>query len=149
MSKPISDHIPCKIMVGTHIPKSKIFRFENYWADHPGFLETVQNSWASPRQTRSNSAATLALKLKNLRHSLKLWSQTLSNLNVLIEICNKVIFLDSLEECRPLFLMEWNLKNKNIYWKQRHTVNRIKFGDECTKYFHAMATISFRRNSIP
>jgi hypothetical protein len=28
-------------------------------------------------------------------------------------------------------------------------VNRIKLGDDCTKFFHAMATISYRRNSIP
>ena len=40
------------------------------------------------------------------------------------------------------------LHYKNIYWKNRYTVNRIKFGDECTKFFHAMATISYRRNSI-
>ena len=45
LSKPISYHIPCKIMVGTSIPKSKIFRFENFWPEHPGFLETVQESW--------------------------------------------------------------------------------------------------------
>lgn len=27
-----------------------------------------------------------------------------------------------------------------------NTINRIKYGDECTKYFHSMATISYRRN---
>ena len=27
-------------------------------------------------------------------------------------------------------------------------MNRIRLGDECTKYFHAMATLSYRRNSI-
>ena len=60
MSKPISDHIPCKIMIGTSIPKSTMFRFENFWPDHPGFLETVQASWSSHGQLRGNSASTLA-----------------------------------------------------------------------------------------
>ena len=161
MSKPISDHIPCKIMIGTSIPKSTVFRFENFWPDHPGFLETVQASWSSHGQLRGNSAFTLAQKFKALRHSLKHWSRKLSNLTALIENCNKVIFyLDSFEECRSLVLMEWNLRKiirvkllqllryKNIYWRKRHTVIRIRLGDECTKYFHAMATLTYRRNSV-
>lgn len=41
------------------------------------------------------------------------------------------------------------LHYKNEYWKKRYTVNRVKFGDECTKFFHSVATISFRRNAIP
>jgi hypothetical protein len=78
---------------------------------------------------------------------LRLWSKNLSQLSALITVCNKVIFyLDSLEECRQLYLPEWNLRNiiknqlqvllryKNIYWKKRYTVNRIKLGDECTKF---------------
>jgi hypothetical protein len=28
------------------------------------------------------------------------------------------------------------------------TNNKVKFGDECTKIFHAMATISHRQNTI-
>jgi hypothetical protein len=44
--------------------------------------------------------------------------------------------------------LETWLHYKNLYWRKRYTVNIIKFGDECTKFFHAMATISYRRNSI-
>ena len=40
------------------------------------------------------------------------------------------------------------LHYKNIYWKNRYKVNRVRFGDECTKFFHAMATISYRRNNV-
>ena len=40
------------------------------------------------------------------------------------------------------------LHYKNIYWRKRFTANKIKFGDECTKFFHTMATISFRKNTI-
>ena len=85
----------------------------------------------------------------------------MSNLGLLIRNCNLVIgFLDSLEDKRQLYNPELNMRTiiksqlrdllyyKNIYWKNRYTVNRIKFGDECTKFFHAMATISYRRNSI-
>ena len=39
-------------------------------------------------------------------------------------------------------------KYRNIYWKKRFTANKIKLGDENTKFFHAMATISYRKNAI-
>jgi endonuclease/exonuclease/phosphatase family metal-dependent hydrolase len=41
LSKPISDHIPYVVHIMSSIPKSKLFRFENYWADHLGFYDTV------------------------------------------------------------------------------------------------------------
>jgi retron-type reverse transcriptase len=40
------------------------------------------------------------------------------------------------------------LNFQNLYWRKRFTANKIKFGDECTKFFHAMATVSYRRNLI-
>lgn len=40
------------------------------------------------------------------------------------------------------------LRYRNEYWRKRHTVNRIRLGDDCTKYFHVMATISYRANVI-
>lgn len=45
LAKPISDHIPCKVVIGTSIPRSNIFRFENLWPKHPGFMDTVLASW--------------------------------------------------------------------------------------------------------
>lgn len=46
-SKPISDQIPYVVRMDSHIPKASIFRFENYWADFPGFFDTVQLHWHS------------------------------------------------------------------------------------------------------
>jgi hypothetical protein len=40
------------------------------------------------------------------------------------------------------------LDSKRIYWKQRSTVRWVKFGDENSKLFQAMATHSFRKNYI-
>lgn len=45
MAKPTSDHTPCNIQIGTKIPKAKIFRFENFWVDYPGFFELVEAIW--------------------------------------------------------------------------------------------------------
>jgi hypothetical protein len=99
--------------------------------------------------------------LKKLKANLKSWSKNLSNLSLLISNCNTtILFLDQLEDTRGLFNTEANLRviikghlqtllhYKNLYWRKRFTNNRIKFGDECTKFFHAMATISHRKNTI-
>lgn len=161
MAKITSDHIPCKVSIGSRIPRSNIFRFENFWTEHSEFMDTVQSNWTLP-SLPSSVPKTISAKLKKLCSALKSWSKGLSNLSLLIANCNKVIlFLDGLEDRRVLFNPKCNLRNmvkgqlatllhyKNEYWKKRYTVNRIRFGDECTKFFHAMATISHRRNSIP
>jgi hypothetical protein len=71
-----------------------------------------------------------------------------------------ILLLDSLDDQRNLFNPEANLRAlvkvqlatllhyRNIYWRNTFTNNRVMFGDECTKLFHAMATVSHRRNTI-
>jgi len=160
LAKITSDHVPCKLTIGTSIPKSNIFSFENFWPQHPGFLEATMAGWSAQVRNTRDSASIIAGKFKNTRLKLKGWSKQLSNLSQLIKLCNKVIFfLDAVEDCRPLLLPKWNfrliikshlqnlLKYRNIYWKKRYTANKIKLGDENTKFFHAMATISYRKNA--
>ena len=160
LAKITSDHIPCKVVISTKIPRANLFRFENFWAEQDDFLDTVYDSWTST-PANSDAARTISSKFKALRARLKDWSKHLSNLRMLISNCNQVIgFLDALEDIRGLFNAEANLRAvvkkqlqiwlryKNLYWRNRYTVNRIKLDDECTKFFHGMATISYRRNSI-
>ena len=160
LAKITSDHIPCKIIISTQIPRSNVFRFENFWVEHDSFLTTVQDSWLST-PVASNPTKTISAKFKKLRAKLKSWSHNLSNLRLLIGNGNTVIsFLDALEDARHLYNPEANLRRliknqlqtllyyKNLYWRKRYTVDRIKLGDECIKFFHGMATISYRRNSI-
>jgi hypothetical protein len=44
LARPTLDHVPCKVAIGTKIPKSNVFRFENFWAQHNTFLDTVKQS---------------------------------------------------------------------------------------------------------
>lgn len=133
-SKYISDHAPCQISIETSVPKSNIFRFENYWISIPGFRDIVQHCWAIPVRG-SNQAVILNAKLKNLRRGIKAWSNRLSNLHTLISKCNEILtMIDALEEERPLALQEWNFRTilkdhilkllsyKNEFWKKRCTI---------------------------
>lgn len=70
------------------------------------------------------------------------------------------MFLDILEEFRDHTLEEWNFKalikeqlesllsQQKTYWQQRGAIKRVKFGDECTAFFHANASIRHRNNTI-
>lgn len=37
---------------------------------------------------------------------------------------------------------------KQLYWKKRRTVRWVQFGDENTKFFHTLATESYKKNTI-
>ena len=71
LAKITSDHVPCKISISTSIPKSNIFRFENFWPQHPGFLEAATTGWSALVRNQRDSASSIAGKFKNTRQSLK------------------------------------------------------------------------------
>lgn len=98
LSKPILDHIPYVLCIGTSIPKSRMFRFENYWIDHPGFVKTVNTHWNNS-PFFANAARNLSVKFKQVRAGLKSWSKRISNLSKLIYNSNWVLMmLDGLED---------------------------------------------------
>ena len=160
LARTTSDHLPCKVQIGTNIPKANILRSENFWFNHPGCIEQISNAWIIPTSC-SNSAQVISAKFKLLRRILKLWAKKFSNLSKLIENCNLTIaFFDRLEEIRRLSNAELVFRKmikthycnllamQNTYWKQRYTQRLVQFGDENTKFFHAMASERFRRNII-
>mgnify|MGYP000863857686 FL=1 len=160
LAKTASDHVPCVVSISTRIPKAHIFRFENYWIHQPGFMECVQQVWQRQSQ-KSHISAVIMDKLKSLRFALKKWQKGLSHIKGLIEKCNWVIlWLDDLEDSRPLFLPESNFRKlvkshhdhllhlQFLYWKKRCTIRYIKVGEENLKFFQAMATERYRKNSI-
>lgn len=66
LAKITSDHIPCKVMIGTNIPKSNLFRFENFCPEHSGFYEAVHNGWNKSVRNQRDSASIIAGKLKKM-----------------------------------------------------------------------------------
>lgn len=71
-----SDHVPCLIKISTAIPKSHIFRFENYWLQREDFMQQVILGWQS-NNLHIDAAKALTAKFKNLRKVLKEWKKTL------------------------------------------------------------------------
>lgn len=86
---------------------------------------------------------------------------SLARLKEIMQTCNEVILiLDTLEEKRALYTVEFNFSKivklhldelllvECNYWRKRCTIRWIKQGEDNTKFFHAMATERYRRNSI-
>ena len=159
LSKPVSDHTPFVVSIGSKIPKSSSFRFENFWVDIPGFLDTINLHWNST-PFYSNAAKTLAAKFKQTRIGLRKWSRNLSNLNKLIFNSNWTLsLLDGLEDQRSLSTLESAFRSlvknhlnhlldcKQKYWKQRNTIRWVTLGDENSS-FQAMASQSRLRKYI-
>jgi exonuclease III len=89
-----SDHCPCLVTFSTVIPRSKIFRFENFWLQHSGFSDVLTQSWAIPTQ-QIDPAKALTAKFKFLRKALKEWQAGWTGLKNLIS--NVKLLLQFLE----------------------------------------------------
>ena len=146
LARTASDHVPCVVTIKTSIPKSNLFRFENYWLELEGFMDCVAKSWNIPSR-KGHITAKIADNFKSLRMCLKIWQLNVSKLKLLIAKCNHVIFLlDDLEEWRPLFVHELNFRKivkvhlekllhlQFLYWKKRCTVRYIKVGEEIQSF---------------
>jgi hypothetical protein len=118
------------------------------------------HGWSLPT-FQTDAAKNMMAKFKNLRRVLKAWKKHISSLSANIEKVNLILSLmELLEKHRDLSLEEWNFKNllseklvsllhqQKIYWKQQGTIKWVKFGDAGTKYFHANATIRYRKKLI-
>jgi hypothetical protein len=155
-----SDHVPCVISISTNIPRKNFFRFENYWMEHQDFLSIVQHGWFAPNHV-TDPAKIITAKFKNLRRTLKEWQCGISNLKVAISNVKLVLsFVLLIEEFTDLTIPEWNFKillekkltsllyQQHIYQKQRGSIKWVTLVDASTKFFHANATVKFRRNLI-
>jgi hypothetical protein len=83
LSRLSSDHIPIHIKIGAAIPKSNIFRFEDFWLDFEGFEDIISNNWFN-NGVYKNPAQDITARFKNVRHALRKWSKNLSQLNKVI-----------------------------------------------------------------
>ena len=160
LTRRTSDHVPLILNISTHIPKARLFRFENCWVHRADFRDTVHSAWHC-RTRNSDPAGVLAEKLKATKRALKLWNKQHLNVNQQENDCHLVInLLDRIEEHRSLSIAEANLRSviitvlsrttraKLLLWKQRAKIRAAVDGDENTRFFHACANQRRRKNNI-
>lgn len=110
LDMPPSDHTPCVVSISTVIPKSRIFRFENYWMLSDQFPEILNTSWSTPVH-HSDRAKVITAKFKTLRKNLRDWQATKVGLHTVIANTRTVLqFFEVVEDFRDLSVEEWNFK---------------------------------------
>ena len=71
-----SDHWPIQLWMDVPAtPGKKPFRFEQFWLDHLDFQANIQNWWRAAEVPRGSKMFRFQQKLKNLKHTLKLWNK--------------------------------------------------------------------------
>ena len=78
-----SDHTPCVVTIATNIPKSRIFRFENYRLLDEQFPVILTKCWADTNH-HTDCAKALTTKFKALRKKLKDWQASKTGLRTII-----------------------------------------------------------------
>ena len=152
----LSDHHPI-LLASSRIEWGPIpFRSLDCWLQEPSFLKVFEKEWIEL------AGLPFDQKLRKLKAPLRKWNREVFG-NIELKIQDYKKELDKLDmKAQEMELQEsdWCRRNalqsqlwlwmtrKERYWRQMSRCKLIKEGDKNTRYFHTLATIRRRRNTI-
>jgi hypothetical protein len=159
LPRPLSDHFPLLLEVGSLARGKSPFRFENMWLKDEGFVDRIE-AWWSNYSFCGPPSVVLARKLKALKEDLKQWNyHEFGNVSTkLKQLSCELEVLDCKERQGGLSSMERDLRGSLLLeldrlahleetsWRQKSRVRWLKEGDNNTKFFHKIANSNRRRN---
>ncbi|GAV92089.1 RVT_1 domain-containing protein, partial [Cephalotus follicularis] len=153
----ISDHSPItvQLMQQTHT-SGRPFKFLNFWAEHPQFLDIVRQEW-----TKSYTGPLLRriqLKLKKLKGRLKSLSTRPDSITEALRrrLREVQLQIDGNPEDVELKQQEIKLRNElaisarkeEAFFKQKSRIHWLKEGDFNTAFFHRAVKLRQSKNHI-
>lgn len=149
-----SDHCPLFLQGDVAFDFYRGFRFESYWAQMPGFLETVQEAWNRPVNTQ-DAILRIHVKLLRTAKALRNWRRTsLGRWKLVWAIINITLAnLEKAQESRLLATEELAFKKylkikalgiavmQKTRARQHARLTWIRKGDSNTRFFQLYANI--------
>ena len=157
----ISDHSPAVVFLHPSIGKfNKPFKFFNFLADHPKFLDVVQQVWrviviGNPMYVTCEKLRLLQKELKklNTREYSDISSRALATKQQL-DVVQKDLggdptnFTNQIQEralCKQYMILA---RAEESFAKQKSRIQWLKLGDQCTSYFFKSISHNRNRGSI-
>ncbi|XP_062101816.1 uncharacterized protein LOC133807782 [Humulus lupulus] len=157
----VSDHCSCIVSnISLKSMGTKLFRYYNFWSNHPDFKQIVLKSWKAPVQMSGLKA--IFTRLVRLKHHLKKlnrdWFGDVGlGYHLALEALKTAQFqaqekpLDfQLQEAVKEKATEFNFHEKiyHSFLVQRSKVNWLRHGDVNSSFFHAFLKRRKAENSI-
>ena len=161
MLRPFSDHFPICLESLVAARGKAPFRFENMWLEHEGFSDLIREWWGE-LQVQGFASYVVASKLKHLKEKLKVWNRvTFGDIRVRkLKLLDSINLLDLKEESSGLVSEELEQRSEakaewakvctfeEISWRQKSRALWLQAGDRNTKYFHRIASLHRKFNSL-
>jgi hypothetical protein len=153
--------LPLLLFLSHGLGAKRRFKFETFWLKLPGFMEVVQQSWATVI-VNVDPCKRLDIKLRKLARDLQNWSsRQIGSVRLQLALARETILgLDVAEEDRVLTLEERTLRARlklrtlglaslaRTIARQRSRISFLAEGDASTRFFHLQACHRARKNRI-
>lgn len=159
-----SDHAPLLLNFDhAFLTRIKRFKFEHFWFEKPELCEIINNSWiTNNHRPLANAAEIFASKLSSLQWILNFWNwNTIGSLeHNLQKVTSDISMLESkdaslgltdteLDSLRSFYNLHTALLRQiSLKWQSKARMNWLMLGDSNSAFFHKVATIRRKRNSI-
>ncbi|XP_021744067.1 uncharacterized protein LOC110710117 [Chenopodium quinoa] len=151
----LSDHSP--VFLDTFsgpVGKGRPFRFLNYIADHPDFLDTVSQAWGSGNSVwqklnsvKSSIKSLTSKQFGNIEEKIDQANDELSRIQTLMAQNPDDLDLYAKESDAIKVVKHWNDIQESIF-KQKSRINWVKLGDGNSHYFFSVMKTRQARNII-